>query len=140
MCTFFFFAHPLCRWLDDMLNNTFTSLFYEKSVNVFGLKLLSTSIYSSCWILLALTIVSWIRRFAAYAPVPSLIYFFWVLTAKRPISSVMKKRKCMRRLDIIQYLVAFTGYSFWDRLGNFLLKFTWIVFSVHKLNKLGKLW
>ena len=31
-----------------------------------------------------------------------------------------------------------TGYSFWDRLHNFLQKFTWIVLSVHKLNKLGK--
>ena len=33
-----------------------------------------------------------------------------------------------------------TGYSFWDRLHNFLHKFIWIVFSVHKLNKLGKFW
>ena len=33
-----------------------------------------------------------------------------------------------------------TGYSFWDRLRNFLHKFTWIVLSVHKLNKLGKFW
>ena len=31
-----------------------------------------------------------------------------------------------------------TGFSFWDRLHNFLHKFTWIVLSVHKLNKLGK--
>ena len=30
-----------------------------------------------------------------------------------------------------------TGYSFWDRLRNFLNKLTWIVLSVHKLNKLG---
>ena len=28
-----------------------------------------------------------------------------------------------------------TGYSFWDRLRNFLFKFTGIVLSVHKLNK-----
>ena len=33
-----------------------------------------------------------------------------------------------------------TGYSFWDHLRNFLHKFTWIVLSVHKLNKLGKFW
>ena len=33
-----------------------------------------------------------------------------------------------------------TGYSFWDRLRNFLHKFTWVVLSVHKLNKLGKFW
>ena len=33
-----------------------------------------------------------------------------------------------------------TGYSFWDRLCNFLHKFTWIVLTVHKLNKLGKFW
>ena len=33
-----------------------------------------------------------------------------------------------------------TGYSFWDQLHNFLHKFTWIVLSVHKLNKLGKFW
>ena len=33
-----------------------------------------------------------------------------------------------------------TGYSFWDRLRNFLHKFTWIVLSVHKLNKLDKFW
>ena len=33
-----------------------------------------------------------------------------------------------------------TGYSFWDRLRNFLHKFTWIVLSVHNLNKLGKFW
>ena len=32
-----------------------------------------------------------------------------------------------------------TGYSFWDQLCNFLHKFTWIVLSVHDLNKLGKL-
>ena len=31
-------------------------------------------------------------------------------------------------------------YSLWDRLRNFLLKSTWIVLSVHKLNKLGKFW
>ena len=33
-----------------------------------------------------------------------------------------------------------TGYSFWDRLRNFLHKFTWIVLSFHKLNKVGKFW
>ena len=33
-----------------------------------------------------------------------------------------------------------TGYYFWDRLRNFLHKFTRIVLSVHKLNKLGKFW
>ena len=33
-----------------------------------------------------------------------------------------------------------TGYSFWDRLRNFLHKFSWIVLSVHKLNKLDKYW
>ena len=33
-----------------------------------------------------------------------------------------------------------TGYSFWDGLHKFLHKFTWIVLSVHKLNKLGKFW
>ena len=32
----------------------------------------------------------------------------------------------------------FTGYSFWEWLRNFLLTFTWVVLSVHKLNKLGK--
>ena len=31
-----------------------------------------------------------------------------------------------------------TDYSFWDQLRKFLHKFTWIVLSVHKLNKLGK--
>ena len=35
---------------------------------------------------------------------------------------------------------SFTGYSFWDRLRNFLHKFTWIFLSVHKLNKLDKFW
>ena len=38
--------------------------------------------------------------------------------------------------DLSKYLC--TGYSFWDRLRNFLHKFTWIVLSVQKLNKLGK--
>ena len=33
-----------------------------------------------------------------------------------------------------------TGYSFWDWLLNSLHKFTWIVFLVHNLNKLGKFW
>ena len=33
---------------------------------------------------------------------------------------------------------AVTDYSFWDWLRNFLQKFTWVVLSVHKLNKLGK--
>ena len=33
-----------------------------------------------------------------------------------------------------------TGYSFWDQLRNFLHKSTWIVLSVHKLNKQGKFW
>ena len=32
-----------------------------------------------------------------------------------------------------------TGYSFWYWLRIFLHKFAWIVFSVHKLNNLGKL-
>ena len=31
-----------------------------------------------------------------------------------------------------------TNYSFWDQLRNFLHKFTWIVLSANKLNKLGK--
>ena len=33
-----------------------------------------------------------------------------------------------------------TGYSFQDRFHNFLDKFTRIVMSVHKLNKLGRFW
>ena len=33
-----------------------------------------------------------------------------------------------------------TGYSFWDRLHNFLPKLTWIVLLVHKLNKLCRFW
>ena len=33
-----------------------------------------------------------------------------------------------------------TGDSFWDPLRNFLHKFTRIVLSVYKLNKLGKFW
>ena len=33
-----------------------------------------------------------------------------------------------------------TGDSFWDPLRNFLYKFTRIVLSVYKLNKLGKFW
>ena len=33
-----------------------------------------------------------------------------------------------------------TGYSFLDWLRNFLHKFTWILLSLHKLNKLGKFW
>ena len=37
-------------------------------------------------------------------------------------------------------ILTYTGYSFWDRLRIFLHKFTWIVLSVHKLNKLGKFW
>ena len=39
-----------------------------------------------------------------------------------------------------QFFHCHTGYSFWDRLRNFLHKFTWIVLSVHKLNNLGKFW
>ena len=39
----------------------------------------------------------------------------------------------------MKYLYICTGYSFWDRLRK-LHKFTWIVLSVHKLNKLGKFW
>ena len=39
-----------------------------------------------------------------------------------------------------RYMKSSTGYSFWDWLLNFLHKFTWIVLSVHKLNKLGKFW
>ena len=35
----------------------------------------------------------------------------------------------------------YTGYSFWDRLRNFLHKITLCnCLSVHKLNKLGKFW
>ena len=45
---------------------------------------------------------------------------------------------CTYTLYVHMYLG--TGYSFWDWLRNFLLKFTWIVFLVHKLKKLGKLW
>ena len=36
--------------------------------------------------------------------------------------------------------IASTGYSLWDRLRNFLHKFTWIVLSFHYLNKLGRFW
>ena len=32
------------------------------------------------------------------------------------------------------------GYSFWNRLRNFWHKFTSIILSVQKLNKLGKFW
>ena len=38
------------------------------------------------------------------------------------------------------YRLGSTCYSFWDLLHIFLHKFTWIVLSVYKLNKLGKLW
>ena len=43
----------------------------------------------------------------------------------------------LQPFKILKYIF-FTGNSFWDRLCNFLHKFTWIVLSVHKLNKLGK--
>ena len=33
-----------------------------------------------------------------------------------------------------------TGYSFWDRLLSCFHRFTWIILSVRKLNKLGKFW
>ena len=50
--------------------------------------------------------------------------------------------------NIVQSIIFFegnqscyaTGYSFWDRLRIYLQKFTWIVLSAHKLNKLGKFW
>ena len=45
---------------------------------------------------------------------------------------------CTYTLYVHMYLG--TGYSFWDWLRNFLLKFTWIVLLVHKLNKLAKFW
>ena len=41
----------------------------------------------------------------------------------------------------LEFIVAYfkcTGYSSWDWLRDFIHKFTWIVLSVHKLNKLGK--
>ena len=41
-----------------------------------------------------------------------------------------KKNQTINQANI--YL---TGYSFWDRLHNFLHKFTWIVLSLHKFNK-----
>ena len=43
-----------------------------------------------------------------------------------------------RLILIVEAKEVHTGYSFWDQLQNFLHKFTWIVLSVHKLNKLGK--
>ena len=46
----------------------------------------------------------------------------------------------INHFQIVFFVHHFTGYSFWDRLRNFLHKFTWIVLSVHKLNKLGKFW
>ena len=48
----------------------------------------------------------------------------------------------LRYLDYIYgstYLVL-TGHSFWDRLRSCLHAFTWIVLSVHTLNKMGKFW
>ena len=51
-----------------------------------------------------------------------------------------------KTVKIFSFFVAFlenlnfTGYSFWDRLRNFFHKFTRIVLSVHKLNKVGKFW
>ena len=61
---------------------------------------------------------SWILRGAYCHP----LIFFAVSSFAKEMASVL------------------TGYSFWDRLRNFLHKFTWIVLSVHKLNKLGKFW
>ena len=46
----------------------------------------------------------------------------------------------VNHFQIVFFVHHFTGYSFWDRLRNFLHIFTWIVLSVHKLNKLGKFW
>ena len=50
------------------------------------------------------------------------------------IATWQKKRHNLSKSKLV------TGYSFWDRLRNFWRKFTWIVLSVHKLNKLGKFW
>ena len=41
---------------------------------------------------------------------------------------------------VISDILGITGYSFWDWLRIFLHKVAWIVFTVHKLNKLGKFW
>ena len=46
----------------------------------------------------------------------------------------------VNHFQIVFFVHHFTGYSFWDRLRNFLHIFAWIVLSVHKLNKLGKFW
>ena len=47
---------------------------------------------------------------------------------------------CSPKLNRKENNVKCTGYTFWDRLRNFLHKFTWIVLSVHKFNKLDKFW
>ena len=58
----------------------------------------------------------------------SLIFLWWIVE----LDSVGDTTLILETLS--------TGYSFWDWLCNFLHKFTWIVLSVHKLNKLGKFW
>ena len=48
--------------------------------------------------------------------------------------------RCASFLSIAMVTYLDTGYSFLDRLRNFLHRFTWIVLRVHKLNKLSKFW
>ena len=54
------------------------------------------------------------------------------------IQKILQKWLWSMIISIIWYFAYCAGYSFWDRLRNFLQKFTWIFLSVHKLNKLGK--
>ena len=53
---------------------------------------------------------------------------------------VTKTTKSSLRLPHTSHNYWWYSYSFWNRLRNFLHKFTWIVLSVYKLNKLGKFW
>ena len=53
---------------------------------------------------------------------------------------VHQKLSTFLQKSTIESVHVCTDYSLWDRLRNFLQKFTWIVLSVHKLKKLGKFW
>ena len=61
---------------------------------------------------------------------------FISLLSRLDIQSIITKINFKR----VQFSYLGTDCSFWDRLHNFLHKFTRIVFSVLKLNNLGKFW
>ena len=133
--------------------------YFEKTKKNFLINLMfhskfkkSLEIFSSFWSLLRILELYWGCSLSTPRKNKIRTNIFWscmktfaklLMTSRRYFQtfSLLDRLKVWKiSRQIVRDSDSFTGYSLWDQPHNFLHKFTRIVLSLHKLNKLGKFW